>query len=97
MKVETNPAREVKEVKDIKSSKDEKPRDAQPVVQVEDKLELSIGVSAVRQAIEEATPTRHVRPEAVRRALALLEKGELGTDLNRLADRMLDSLVEDHG
>ncbi|HXT71074.1 MAG TPA: hypothetical protein VN700_15030 [Vicinamibacterales bacterium] len=95
MKVESNPAREVKDVQDVKARKDDQPRDAQPVASVEDKLELSFGVNAVRQAIEEATPTRHIRPEAVARALALLESGKLGGDVNRLADRMLDSLVEE--
>lgn len=63
--------------------------------EVQDRLDLSVGVSAVQKAIAEATPTRHIRPEAVARAQALMENGDLGKDLGRLADRMIDSLVED--
>jgi anti-sigma28 factor (negative regulator of flagellin synthesis) len=56
-----------------------------------DAVQLSGDVRLADEAVRAADVT-HVRPDAVARARALLEQGQLGTDLGRLADRIIDSL-----
>jgi hypothetical protein len=57
-----------------------------------DAVQLSGDVRLADEAVRAATPSRDVRPEAVAHARALLEHGQLGADLGRLADRIIDSL-----
>ena len=57
-----------------------------------DAVQLSGDVRLADQAVRAAMPDTGVRPDAVAHARALLERGQLGTDLGRLADRIIDSL-----
>lgn len=50
--------------------------------------DLQLADQAVRAAAADAD-----RPEVVARARALYERGELGADVERLADRMIDALT----
>ena len=45
-------------------------------------------------AAQAANDAPEVRPEAVARGKALLERGELGNDPGRLADKLIDSLMD---
>jgi len=58
-----------------------------------DRVELSSDARLVDQAVRAASSAPEVRSEVVERAKAKLEAGELGKDLFRLADKMIDSLV----
>jgi len=57
-----------------------------------DAVQLSGDVRLADEAVRAASEASDVRPEAVARARALLEQGQLGADLGRLADRIIDSL-----
>lgn len=59
-----------------------------------DAVELSPDIILADQAVRLAANAGDVRPEAVNRARQLLETGSVGTDLERLADRIIDSLIE---
>jgi hypothetical protein len=59
-----------------------------------DVVRLSTDLQVVDIAVRAAAMAGDVRPEAVASARALLERGELGQDLQRLADRIIDSLSE---
>jgi len=65
-------------------------REAQP--SGSDAVQLSDDVRLADEAVRAATPNGDVRPDAVAHARALLEQGQLGADLERLADRIIDSL-----
>ena len=56
-----------------------------------DAVQLSGDVRLADEAVRAADVTS-VRADAVAHARALLEQGQLGTDLGRLADRIIDSL-----
>ncbi len=58
-----------------------------------DRVEVSSDARLVETAVRAATSAPDVRPEVVERARVKLESGELGRDLFRLADKMIDSLV----
>lgn len=58
-----------------------------------DRVELSSDARLVDRAVRAAHSTPEVRPEVVERAKAKLESGELGKDLFRLADKMIDGLL----
>ena len=45
-------------------------------------------------AATRANETPEIRPEAVERGRALLESGRLGGDSGRLADALIDSLID---
>ena len=60
-----------------------------------DAVQLSGDVRLADMAVKASTPSRDVRPDAVAHARALLEQGQLGADLGRLADRIIDS-IGDH-
>ena len=47
-----------------------------------------------KRCMEAANDAPEVRPEAVARGKALLESGKLGSDPARLADKMIDSLLD---
>lgn len=57
-----------------------------------DAVQLSDEVRLADEAVKAASLSGDVRPDAVARARALLEQGQLGADLGRLADRIIDSL-----
>jgi len=57
-----------------------------------DAVQLSGDVRLADQAVRAASQIGDVRPDAVARARALFEQGQVGTDLGRLADRIIDSL-----
>lgn len=59
-----------------------------------DAVQLSDDVRLADEAVKAASEVPDVRPDAVARARALLEQGQLGADLGRLADRIIDSLGE---
>lgn len=57
---------------------------------------LSSDLRLADEAVRAVAPDEGVRPEAVAKARALLASGELGADLERLAERLIESLVEGH-
>ncbi len=59
-----------------------------------DSVRLSGDLQLADAAVRAAAVAGDVRPEAVARARALLENGELGADPDRLADRLIESLSE---
>lgn len=62
-----------------------------------DGVRLSGDVRLAQEAVRAASLDHdHVRPDAVARGRALLESGSLGTDVDRLATLMIDSLLESH-
>ena len=61
-----------------------------------DAVSLSSDLRLADEAVRAAALAGDVRPEAVARARALLASGDLGSDLTRLADRLIESLTESH-
>lgn len=61
---------------------------------VGDRVEVSADAQLVAGAVQAAHDAPSVRPEAVERGRRLLESGSLGQDAVRLADRMIDSLLQ---
>jgi hypothetical protein len=61
-----------------------------------DGVRLSGDVRLAQEAVRAASLQESVRPDAVARGRALLESGSLGTDVDRLATLMIDSLLESH-
>jgi len=59
-----------------------------------DAVQLSPDIVLADQAVRLAASAGDVRPDAVNRARQLLEAGSAGGDLERLADRIIDSLLE---
>lgn len=59
-----------------------------------DQVRLSGTGQLAAAAAAAANEAPDVRPEAVARGRALLERGELGNDAGRLADRLIDSLLD---
>jgi hypothetical protein len=57
-------------------------------------VSLSSDLRLADEAVRAAAPGDGVREHAVERARALLASGELGRDLERLAERLIDSLIE---
>ncbi len=60
-----------------------------------DAVRLSSDLRLADQAVR-AAAAEDKRPEVVARARALYEQGDLGTDLEHLADRMIDALLHSH-
>ncbi len=58
-----------------------------------DRVELSPDAKLADVAVRAAARVPEVRQDVVERVRAKLEAGELGTDLYRLADKMIDSLL----
>jgi flagellar biosynthesis anti-sigma factor FlgM len=72
-------------------------RTGQPKPLVEsDVVSLSSDLQLVDKATKAASVIDVIRPDLVAKARALLERGQLGGDLEKLADRMIDSLTESH-
>jgi hypothetical protein len=61
-----------------------------------DGVTLSSDLRLAHEAIAAANVSSNVRSDVVDRARALLERGTLGADLDRLAGRMIDALIESH-
>jgi len=59
-----------------------------------DQVRLSSTGQLAATAAARANEASDVRPEAVERGRALLERGELGADAGRLADALIDSLLD---
>jgi anti-sigma28 factor (negative regulator of flagellin synthesis) len=59
-----------------------------------DAVSLSGDLRLADEAVRAAAVSGNVRPAAVEAARALLASGQLGADLDRLADRMIDSLTQ---
>ncbi len=59
-----------------------------------DAVHLSQDLHIADVALRAAAMAGDVRPEAVAQAIELLNNGEVGNDLERLADRIIDSLTE---
>jgi flagellar biosynthesis anti-sigma factor FlgM len=58
-----------------------------------DRVELSADARLATSAVRAAEKAPEIRQDVVERARARLEAGELGKDLFRLADKMIDSLL----
>ena len=58
-----------------------------------DRVEVSTDAQLVSAAVQAAQDAPGVRPEAVERGRRALESGALGADADRLAQRILDSLL----
>ena len=68
---------------------------AEPLVsRTPDAVRLSGDLKLADEAVRAASVSTDVRPDAVARARALLQSGELDRDLADLADRMIDSLLD---
>jgi flagellar biosynthesis anti-sigma factor FlgM len=58
-----------------------------------DRVELSADARLADSAVRAASRVPEIRQDVVERVRAKLEAGEVGEDLFRLADRMIDSLI----
>ena len=65
-----------------------------PADQTPDAVTLSSQLRLADEAVRAAAVTGDVRPRAVARARALMDAGQLGNDLERLADRIIDHLID---
>src|SRR5262245_55971320 len=59
----------------------------------EDAVSLSSDLRLANAAVRAAAQAGDVRPEAVGRAMALMASGSLASDLERLADKIIDSIT----
>ena len=59
-----------------------------------DAVHLSKDLNIADVALRAAAMAGDVRPEAVAHAMELFNSGKVGNDLERLADRIIDSLTE---
>ena len=58
-----------------------------------DRVEVSADARLLGKAVDAAAKAPEIRQEVVERAKAKLAAGEIGNDANRLADRLIDSLL----
>jgi len=58
-----------------------------------DRVEVSKDAQLMTSALKAANEAPAVRPEAVERARKLLESGEIGRDSGKLADKIIDTLL----
>jgi flagellar biosynthesis anti-sigma factor FlgM len=61
---------------------------------VTDQVTLSSDAQFLQAAEKAAQDAPNIRPDAVARARALLDQGQVGTDLDALASSILDSLTK---
>jgi len=59
-----------------------------------DRIEVSDDARLVNEAVREAAESPDIRTDHVERAKAKLEAGEIGNDVQRLADRLIDDLLD---
>jgi len=64
-----------------------------PTQTISDQVSLSPDVALANAAAQAATNASDIRPSEVVRAKALLQNGQVGTDLNSLASKIIDSLL----
>ena len=77
--------------------RDEKAVSAERTAQDErpaDQVRVSTTGQLAAAAAAKANESTDIRPEAVARGRELLEQGELGRDAGRLADALIDSLLD---
>ena len=67
---------------------------AQPLAKGSDAVSLSSDLHLADVALRAAAMAGDVRPEAVAQAIELFNQGRIGSDLEQLADRIIDSLTE---
>ena len=58
-----------------------------------DRVEVSADARLLGQAVDAASKSPEIRQDVVDRAKAKLAAGEIGNDPQRLADKMIDSLL----
>lgn len=58
-----------------------------------DRVEVSADARLLGKAVDAAAKAPEIRQDVVERAKARLAAGEIGNDANRLADRLIDSLL----
>lgn len=58
-----------------------------------DRVEVSADARLLGKAVDAAAKAPEIRQDVVERAKAKLAAGEIGNDANRLADRLIDSLL----
>ncbi len=61
---------------------------------VTDQVTLSSDAQFLQAAAKAAQDAPNIRPDAVAKAKALLEQGQVGTDLDALASSILDALTK---
>lgn len=71
-----------------------RPTSNKPLDKAPDEVTLSSTLRLADDAVRAAAISGDVRPEAVERARRLLQSRELGQDHGRLADRIIDSLIQ---
>jgi flagellar biosynthesis anti-sigma factor FlgM len=59
----------------------------------EDRLDVSSDARLLNTAVQAANDAPEIRHDLVERARQMLDNGTLGSDLNRLADRMIDHMM----
>ena len=59
-----------------------------------DRVELSTDAALANRAVKAAEEAPEIRPAVVDRARRLLAAGELGKDAHALADRLIDSMLD---
>jgi flagellar biosynthesis anti-sigma factor FlgM len=90
------PAADAEIARRIESAKTaERPGGPAPAPRVAggDRVEVSTDAQLVSAAVQAAQDAPAVRPEAVERGRRALENGTLGADAERLAQRIVDSLL----
>jgi flagellar biosynthesis anti-sigma factor FlgM len=73
---------------------DRQGRGARPGAPGGDRVELSADVQLVTQAVKAADSTPVIRQDVVERARQKLMAGQVGSDPMKLADRLIDHLLE---
>lgn len=58
-----------------------------------DRVDVSADARLLGKAVDAAAKAPEIRQDVVERAKAKLAAGEIGNDANRLADRLIDSLL----
>jgi len=94
MKVEnplTTPSSAINPADNSAARTAQKPGSAAP-----DQVRLSGDLRLAKAAVQAVQSGPDVRADKVAEARALLDSGELGTDLERLADRIVDALAYSH-
>jgi flagellar biosynthesis anti-sigma factor FlgM len=67
--------------------------DAGTVTEPTDRIEVSSDARFLSTAVQAANNAPEIRTELVERAKALMASGELGSNVERLADRMIDHMM----
>ena len=73
-----------------RGAKADTPGTVEPVT---DRIEVSSNARFLSTAVQAANDAPEIRTELVERAKKLMESGELGANVERLADRMIDHMM----